>query len=225
MICFISTATYKITIMKNIKEVNWKAKDDQLNKDVLRRHRDEDIRDDDAITSDRVSDSKLPGNAADEDDANLRDDDRKGRDLDVENRDEWDAANMENELDERDLEDDDEAIRAIHRIKNDKFGSLASSIKNEKTPNPDEIPEEHRTGNTEVNPPDEGGVEHGEDNEADYRREKEVTQPTPSEEPAKHAATLDNLDPTNIGIEHTRTTKRMVDHEPGVAGDRRAPNL
>ncbi len=141
--------------MKNIKEVNWKAKDDQLNNDVLRRHRDEDIRDDDAIISDRVADSKLPGSDTD----------------------------------------------------------------------PDEIPEEHKVGNTEVRPPNEGGVEHGEDNEADYKHEKEVTPPKPSEEPAKHAATLDNLDPTNIGIEHPRTTKRIVDHEPGVAGDHLAPNL
>lgn len=210
--------------MKNIKEVTWKAKDDQLNSDVLRRHRDEDMRDDDVISSDRVSDSKLPG-SVDEDDATLGDDDTKGRELDVENRDEWDAANMENELDERDLEDDDEANRDAHRIKNDQFGSLASSIKNENTPDPDEIPEEHEVGNTEVTPPNEGGVEHGENNEADYKHEKEVTPPNPSEEPAKHAATLDNLDPTNIGIEHTRTTGRMVDHEPGVAGDHLAPNL
>lgn len=141
--------------MKNIKEVNWKVKDDQLNKDVLRRHRDEDIRDDDAIISERVADSKLPGNGTD----------------------------------------------------------------------PDEIPEEHKAGDTEVKPPNEGGVEHGKGNEADHKHPKEVTPPNPSQEPEKHAATLDNLDPTFIGVEHARKTKRIVDHEPGVAGDHRAPNL
>jgi len=107
----------------------------------------------------------------------------------------------------------------LHSVTNDKFGSLTSEI-----PDPDEIPEERQSGNPEVQSPNEGGVEQGRENEADYTREPEVTPPNPSEEPA-HAATLNNLDPTNIGVEHTRTTERMVDHEPGVAGDRRAPNL
>jgi len=209
--------------MKSIKEVNWKAKDDQLNNDVLRRHRDEDIRDDDAITSDRVSDSKLPGSTADEDDATLGNDDRKGRELDVENSDEWDAANMESELDERDLEDDDEANRDVHRIKNDKFGSLASEIPPDQNPTPAEVPVEGQPNQQqEVTQPRKDNMEQGKKNESDFKHTKEVTPPQPEHE---RKTTLDNLDPTNVGVEHTRKTERMVDHEPGVAGDRRAPNL
>ncbi|WP_448700032.1 hypothetical protein ACFGVR_22990 [Mucilaginibacter sp. AW1-3] len=208
--------------MENIKEVSWKNEDGQLNNDVLRRHRDEDIRDDDAITSDRVADSKLPGSNADEDDANLRDNDITGRDLDVENRDEWDAGNVGDDLDRADLDDDDEINADKHRVKKDQFGSLAQTIKNEGSPDPDEMPEEHEIGNGEVEQPNQGGVEHGENNEADYEHTKEVTPPQPEHH---RDATLTDLDPTNVGVEHTRTTERMVDHEPGVAGDRRAPNL
>lgn len=216
--------------MENIKKVSWKPSDDELNKEVLRRHRDEDIRDDDAITSDRVADSKLPVNDADDDDANLEDDDRYGRDLDTDNTDEWDEADFEtdedeSELDDTDLDDDDEANADVHSVKNDKFGSLASGINKSSGPDPDEIPEERGVGNKEVEAPNQGGVEHGRDNEADYPHKKEVTQPNTEPEPHKRDATLADLDETNIGIEHTRTTERMVDHEPGTAGDHLAPNL
>jgi len=211
--------------MTTIKEVSWHPQDDQLKQDVLRRHRDEDLRDDDAISSDRVPDSKLPQTDADDDDANLSNDDLRGRDLDIENKDEWDAGDFGDDLDRTDLDDDDEVNADIHRVKNDKFGSLGASIKNENTPDPDEIPEEHEVGNEEVDQPDEGGVEHGENNEADFPHEKEVTPPNPEGEPHERAATLNTLDPSFVGVDHSRKTERMVDHEPGAAGDRRAPNL
>ncbi len=210
--------------MTSIKEVNWHTiKDDQLNNDVLRRHRDEDFRDDDVLSSDRISDSKLPTiGDADDDDANLSNDDKRGRDLDVENGDEWDAGDFGDDLDRTDFDDDDEINADKHRIKSDQFGSLASSIKNDNSPDPDEIPEEHEVGNEEVADPDSDGLEKGTDNEADYQHEKEVTPPKPEHE---RETTLNTLDPSFIGVEHSRKTERIVDHEPGAAGDRRAPNL
>lgn len=215
--------------MEKIKEAP-RNSGDELNKEVLRRHRDEDIRDDDAITSDRVADSKLPTNDADDDDANLQDNDLTGRDLDTDNTDEWDEADVEtddddDELDDTDLDDDDQANADVHSVKNDKFGSLASAIDTGGTPDPDEIPEEHETGNPEVERPNKDGLEHGSDNEANYPHEKEVTQPNPEQEPHTRDVTLTELDPTFIGIEHDRTTGRMIDHEPGVEGDHLAPNL
>ncbi|OCX51508.1 hypothetical protein BEL04_15905 [Mucilaginibacter sp. PPCGB 2223] len=207
--------------MKDIKEVNWRARDDQLNNDVLRRHRDEDIRDDDAITSDRVSDSKLPAPDPDDDDAGLKDNDVTGRDLDVENRDEWDAANVSDELNDSDLDDDDQLNADPHSVKNAKFGSLVSGVNPDQNPNPAEVPAENQP-NREVTQPRKDNMEKGKNNESDFKHTKEVTPPQPEHE---RKTTLDNLDPSNVGIDHTRKTERMVDHEPGVAGDRKAPNL
>jgi hypothetical protein len=119
------------------------SQDDQLKKDVLRRHRDEDMRDDDVIINESLSDSKLPANG-------------------------------------------------------------------------DEMPEEHQVGNEEVNYQKQGELEKGSDNEVTFRPGKEVKQPNPEHEPHERKATLNTLDPSFVGIDHGRSTGRMIDHEPGT---------
>ena len=161
----------------------------------------------------------------DEDDQNLGDDDRKGRDLDTDGADEWDADGMsESDLDEDDLADNDEANADIHGVKNDKFGSLASSIQN--NVDPDETPEEQVDGE-EVDYPDDDDLEEGSDDEVNYQEKTEVTQPNVEEGEQKVAA-LNKLDPTFVDDTHERQNKRMVDHEPGAGsttGEHGAYNL
>jgi hypothetical protein len=169
----------------------------------------------------QVADSRLaPGEYnldTDEDDQNLSDDDRKGRDLDVDGRDEWDAGNVSGkDLDEDDLEDNDEANAELHQVKNDQFGSLGRSVTNEAAPDPDEIPEEHELGNEEVDFPDgDDTLEQGERNEVNYKEPTEVNPPEPREAPERKAATLGDLDSTFTDDNHSRSTGRTIDHEPG----------
>jgi len=202
--------------MEDINKVPPKV-GEQLNNEVLRRHRDEDMRDDDVISSDRIADSKLPATDPDEDDANLQDNDLTGRDLDVENRDEWDEENVSDELYDSDLDDDDQMIADLHSVKDAPFGSL----KNSET-DPAELPPEVQPKREEITEPRKDNMEHAKKNEADYKHTKEVNPPQPEHE---RKTTLDNLDPSNVGVEHNRKTERMVDHEPGSAGDHLAPNL
>jgi hypothetical protein len=153
----------------------------------------------------------------DEDDQNLRDDDRNGRDLDTDNGDEWDEANVsETDLDEDDLEDNDEANFELHQVKNDQFGSLDRSIKNEAEPDPNEIPEEGESGNEELDYPDNDNMEQAKDDEVNYKEPNEVSQPNTTEAPEKKAATLGDLDSTFTDDSHGRTTGRTIDHEPGA---------
>lgn len=195
---------------------------EQLRKDALRHQRDDDLRDDDMI-----SDKPLPGwdNA---DDETLKDDDIHGRDLDTDNGDEWDREKMDSELDRRDLQDDDEANFDVHGVKNDKFGSLGASIKNEANPDPNEIPEEGEANREDIDYPDDDRMEQAKDDEVTYHEPKGVEPPNTKEAPEKKVATLDSLDPTFTDDTHERQTKRMVDHEPGSGsktGEHGAYNL
>jgi hypothetical protein len=175
---------------------------EQLRKDALRHQRDDDLRDDDMI-----SDKPLPG---------------------WDNADEWDREKMDSELDRRDLEDDDEANFDVHGVKNDKFGSLGASIKNEADPDPNEIPEEGEANREDIDYPDDDRMEQAKDDEVTYHEPKGVEPPNTKEAPEKKVATLDSLDPTFTDDTHERQTKRMVDHEPGAGsktGEHGAYNL
>jgi hypothetical protein len=166
---------------------------DQLRNDALRHQRDDDLRDDDVITNKNIADSKLPKS--------------KGKET------------LNNDLDKMDLIDDDEANFDVHQVKNDQFGSLEKSIKNKNdhSPDPDEIPEEHQSGDGELDYPDEDRMEKGSDDEVTYHEPKEVTPPAPSEgKPHARHATLNNLDKSFTDQTHGRTSGRMIDHEPGT---------
>ncbi|RKR85531.1 hypothetical protein BDD43_5802 [Mucilaginibacter gracilis] len=216
--------------MTTINQESWNDQNDQLRNDALRHERDEDMRDDDMTVDSRISDSRLPKHEYnlddDEDDQNLSDDSIKGRDLDTDGGDEWDEGNVSTtDLDEEDLEDNDEAMAELHEVKNDKFGSLASSVQN--GPDPDEIPEEHQADENELDYPDDDELEKGTDNEVNYTEGTEVEAPDETEAPEK-AATLGDVDSTFTDQSHGRTSGRLIDHEPGSGssgGEHGAYNL
>ena len=134
--------------MEAIDKASWNDGDEQLG-NALRKQRDQGLQDDDVASSDRMTDSRLPKPDGDEDedeDDGTFDDDINGRDLDTDNMDEWDEGNVSNEdLDEDDLMDTDEANFELHQVKNDKFGSLASSISEDDNPDADDMPEEYES--------------------------------------------------------------------------------
>lgn len=197
-----------------INKASWNDEDEQLRNDALRKQRDQALQDDDVIRSDRMTDYRLPkpdeDEESDEDDETFFDDDLNGRDLDSDNQDEWDEANVSNEdLDEDDLMDTDEANFELHQIKNDKFGSLSSSISEDDNPDPDEIPEEQEKDKPEQ----------GEADEVADEKEDEIKPSTENEVSESKPVTLNNLDPTFTNIKHGRKTGRMIDHEPGAPGE------
>ncbi len=205
--------------METIDQTSWSDKDEQLRNDQFGMEREEGM-----TGSDRMTDARLPASenkAADEDDETLADDDINGRDLDIENGDEWDEDNVsDKDLDEDDLMDTDQANFEVHQIKEDHFGSLATSITDNVNPDPkpDEIPEEHEDGNN-VDYPDADRMEQGADKEVIYKEEKEVEQPRENEAPEPRPATLNNLDASFTGNNYGRATGRIIDHEPGTLND------
>lgn len=215
--------------MKKIEDDILNDHSGHLSNDIKRRHSDEDLFDDNITDKPRIGDRKMPGwDNADEDGVTLKDDDIHGRDLDTDNGDEWDAEKMDGELDRRDLEDNDEANFDVHGVKNDQFGSLNRSIKNEAEPDPNEIPEEGEANREDIDYPDDDRMEQAKDDEVSYHEPRGVEPPAPTEEPEKKAVTLDNLDSTFTDDKHERQTKRMVDHEPGAGsttGEHGAYNL
>jgi hypothetical protein len=74
------------------------------------------------------------------------------------------------------------------------------------------------TGHNEIEQPERHEMERESipDKEFDNGEQKEVEKPNAPEEPGHvRDATLVDLDPTFIGIDHHRKTSRMVGHEPG----------
>ncbi len=106
----------------------------QLREDELRRKRDEDLRDDDKITSSKVADSNLPKSKSDEDDdikhpdkdnQHRVDDPVHGHDLNIDDTDEWDADKLtKQDFDEDDLHNDDEEV--TYEKKNKKYETFGS---------------------------------------------------------------------------------------------------
>jgi hypothetical protein len=73
-------------------------------------------------------------------------------------------------------------------------------------------------GQNEIEQPERHEMERGSApaKEFDNTEQKEVEKPNAPEEPGHvRDATLADLDPTFIGIDHHRKTGRMVGHEPG----------
>ncbi|EHQ26066.1 hypothetical protein [Mucilaginibacter paludis] len=201
--------------MITINQESWNEKDGELSN----RENDETLIHSNRVESDRpegISEG-VYNTDTDEDDQNLSDDDVNGRDLDTDNSDEWDEGDANDpDLEEDDLADNDQAAADLHQVKNDQFGSLASSVQN--GPDPNEIPEEGESGNGELDYPDDGGMEQANDDEVEYEENNEVEQPSETEAPDTKAATLGNLDSTFTDQSHGRTTGRMIDHEPGSNG-------
>jgi hypothetical protein len=207
--------------MTTINQESWNDRDSQFGNNETSRQTNENLNNDGPLSSDRAADSNpLKGeyDAGDEDDETLNDDDINGRDLDTDNGDEWDEANLsDDDLEDDDLDDDDEANFDAHQVKNDKFGSLASSAQNGGDPEPDEIPEEHESDN-ELDYPDDDKLEQGTDDEVSYKENTEVESPNQTEAPDEKHSTLGNLDSTFTDQSHGRSSGRMIDHEPGSHG-------
>lgn len=196
--------------MATSDEISWYDRGKKfINQELRRRHSDEDLRDDDMKISDKVADSKPLT-----DDKILRGDDLIRKDVDTDHVVSWDEKHV-GDLDNTDVEDLDQANKDIHSIKNDTFGSLASTIKNENAPGPDEIPEEHQAGE-ELDYPDDDKLEQGTEHETEYEEGIGVSPPHETEAPEQpKRSTLGRLDSSFIGLHHPRKTRRMIDHEPG----------